>query len=148
MQSQTIAKRNLGELICNILDPFVEEADKGRRTELKSTEVLCHEIKATNERISRDGAKKGPFQEAGNLVIGSKDVKAFYPNMDVELAAEEVKLEVEESDIDIEMDPTEAALFIACTLGCFSKDTLKENNKPNPVCYWGGPRENISRRRG
>ena len=35
--------------------------------------------------------------------------------MDVELAAEEVKLEVEESDINIEMDPTEAALFIACT---------------------------------
>ena len=33
------------------------------------------------------------------------------------------------------------------TLGCFSKDTLKENKKPNPVRNWGGPRENISRRR-
>ena len=35
-----------------------------------------------------------------------------------------------------------------CTLGCFSKDTLKKNKKPNPVRNWGGPRENISRRRG
>ena len=33
-------------------------------------------------------------------------------------------------------------------VGCFSKDTLKKNKKPNPVRYWGGPRENISRRRG
>ena len=35
-----------------------------------------------------------------------------------------------------------------CWLGCFSKDTLKENKKPNPVCNWREPRENISRRRG
>ena len=35
-----------------------------------------------------------------------------------------------------------------CPLRCFSKDTLKENKKPNPVRNWGGPRENISRRRG
>ena len=34
------------------------------------------------------------------------------------------------------------------TLGCFSKDTLKENKKTNPVCNWREPRENISRRRG
>ena len=34
------------------------------------------------------------------------------------------------------------------TLGCFSKDTLKKNKKTNPVRSWGGPRENISRRRG
>ena len=33
-------------------------------------------------------------------------------------------------------------------LGCFSKDTLKTNKKPNPVRYGGGPRENISIRRG
>ena len=35
-----------------------------------------------------------------------------------------------------------------CALGCFSKDTLKKNQKPNPVRNWGVPRENISRRRG
>ena len=36
----------------------------------------------------------------------------------------------------------------ASTLVCFSKDTLKKNKKTNPVRYWGGPWENISRRRG
>ena len=39
-------------------------------------------------------------------------------------------------------------LVFVCLLGCFSKDTLKENKKTNPVRNWGGPRENISRRRG
>ena len=39
-------------------------------------------------------------------------------------------------------------IVATCTLVCFSEDTLKENKKPNPVCSWGGPRENISRRRG
>ena len=66
--------------------------------------------------MMRAGSKKGPFQRAGGLVVGNKDVKTFYPNIDIDLAAEEVKLEVEESDIDIAMDTEEAALFIACTM--------------------------------
>ena len=63
-----------------------------------------------------DGVQRGRFQRAGNLVVGSKDVEAFYPNMDVDLVAEEVKLEVEESNVDIEMDTLEAGLYIACTM--------------------------------
>ena len=39
-------------------------------------------------------------------------------------------------------------LNYVCTLGCFSKDTLKQKKKTNPVRNWGGPRENIYRRRG
>ena len=39
-------------------------------------------------------------------------------------------------------------LIVYADIGCFSKDTLKKNKKPNPVRNWGGPRENISRRRG
>ena len=107
---------NLGEIICNILDPFVEEADKEKRTELRSTEVLCHEIKAMNERVALTGTRKGPYQEDGNMVVGSKDVKSFYPNMDTDVAAEEVKQEIEESNIDLEMDTNEAALYLACTM--------------------------------
>ena len=107
---------NLGELLCTLLDPFVQEADREKRTEIKSTEELCSDLKATNDRISTAGVQRGRFQQAGGLVVGSKDVEAFYPNMDVDLAAEEVKLEVEESDVDVEMDTLEAALYIACTM--------------------------------
>ena len=76
---------NLGELLCTLLDPFVQEADRDNRTEVKSTEELCSDLKATNDRILEAGVRRGRFQRAGNLVVGSKDV-------------EEVKLEVEESN--------------------------------------------------
>ena len=82
---------NLGELLCTLLDPFVQEADRGDRTEIKSTEELCCDLKAANERISNEGVKRGRRQATGALVVGSKDVKSFYPQMDVNLAAEEVK---------------------------------------------------------
>ena len=66
---------NLGELLCTLLDPFVQEADRDNRTEVKSTEELCSDLKATNDRILEAGVRRGRFQRAGNLVVGSKDVE-------------------------------------------------------------------------
>ena len=79
---------NLGELLCTLLDPFVQEADREERTEIKSTEELCSDLKTANDRMSTAGVQRGRFQQAGGLVVGSKDVEAFYPSMDVDLAAE------------------------------------------------------------
>ena len=47
-----------------------------------------------------------------------------------------------------EKDTSTGCVIGAGRLECFSKDTLKKNKKTNPVRYWGGPWENISRRRG
>ena len=106
----------LADLVCEVLNPFVEEADKERKTEVKSTEELCAEVKVANERIARDGVRRGPFQLDGNLVVGSKDVSAHYPSIDIEVAAKELKLEVEESDLDVEMNVEEVALYLTCAL--------------------------------
>ena len=89
------------------------EADKGRRTDVKSTEELCAEFKAANERMTKDGVRRGPFQLGGSLVVGSKDVSAHYPNIDIDVAAEEVKKEIEESDLKIEVNTAELALYLA-----------------------------------
>ena len=62
--------------MCTVLDPFVQEADRDNRTEVKSTEELCSDLKATNDRILEDGVQRGRFQRAGNLVVGGKDVEA------------------------------------------------------------------------
>ena len=53
----------LADLLCEIINPFVEEADEERRTEVHSTEELCAEIKAANEKILREGVQRGPFQQ-------------------------------------------------------------------------------------
>ena len=101
--------------MCEIINPSVEEADKERRTEVHSTEELCAEIKGANEKIQREGVQRGPFQQKGSLVVGSKDVEAHYPNIDVEIAADELKQEIEHSRLEIEVDTAEVALYIAST---------------------------------
>ena len=90
------------------------------------------------------GLRRGRFQQAGQLVVGSKDVEAFYPSMDVDLAAEEVKQEVEESKVDIEMDTNEAALYIACTM---TPEEIEEEGLTNVVHrrrYKNGPRPGLT----
>ena len=107
----------LAALVGDILDPFIKEADRGNRTEVISTEELCHEIDVVNDRIKQDGLKSGPFQGDGHLVIGSKDAEAFYPDLDVDVAANEAKLEIRESELEIKgLDTEELALFLACTM--------------------------------
>ena len=65
----------------------MEEADKANRTEVRCTEELCSRFNKVNDKIKVDGLNKGPFQKDGKLVVGSKDVKSFYPELDVEEAA-------------------------------------------------------------
>ena len=84
---------------------------------MESTEELCHEIGVANQRIRRNGPRKGRYQGSGKLEVGSLDVKNFYPSIDVEVAAEEVKEEILESEVEVEgVNYEEAALFIACTV--------------------------------
>ena len=143
----------LSSLVCEILNPFVEEADKERRTNLKSTEELCHEFTAANQEILKNGVKRGPYQKCGSLIIGSKDVKCHYPSIDIDVVAEEAKLEVEESDIEIEMNTEEVALFLACTMSqdeinteglshVVHKRRYKNGSRPGLTCeaITGGPK--------
>ena len=115
-QVQQAPNGPMTEVLCEILNPFVEEADKDRKTELKSTEELCSQIKIMNENILVNGMKRGPFQKDGSLVVGSKDVKAHYPEIDIDVASDEVKKEIEQSDLDINVDTNEVALFLACSM--------------------------------
>ena len=43
--------------------------------------------------------------------MGSKDVKAFYPSIDINVAAEEAKQEIEESDLERSGDGRASTLF-------------------------------------
>ena len=63
-------------------------------------------------------------------MVGSKDVKTFYPNIDVNVAANEAKIEIEESDIEIEMDAEEVAFFLTCAM---SQDEIDAEGLTNVV---------------
>ena len=142
----------IAELLCEILNPFVEEADKERRTEVKSQEELCSEMNKVNARIKEEGLRRGPYQTEGNLVVGSKDVEAHYPNIDIDLAASEVKKEIEDSDLEVNVDTNEVALFLACSMTAeeimdeglteyIHKRRFKNGARPGLTCkaITGGP---------
>ena len=103
-----------------------------------STEELCHEIDVVNDRIKQDGLKSGAFQGDGHLVIGSKDAEAFYPNLDVDVAANEAKLEIMESELEIKgLDTEELALFLACTM---TQEEIDQEGLANAEKTEGGNR--------
>ena len=51
---------------------------------MKSQEELCSEMNKVNARIREEGLRRGPYQTEGNLVVGSKDVEAHDPKIDIE----------------------------------------------------------------
>ena len=69
---------------------------------MESTEELCSEIETVNKRLAKDGPRVVRFQSSGKSEVGSMDVKNCYPSIDVDMAAEEVKQEVLESDVELE----------------------------------------------
>ena len=53
----------------------------------------------------------------GRLIVGGKDAEAFYPNIDIETAAEEAKIEIINSEVEIKgIDTENVALFLACSM--------------------------------
>ena len=103
-----------------------------------STEELCHEIDVVNDRIKQDGLKSRPFQGDGHLVIGSKDAEAFYPTLHVDVAANEAKLEIMESELEIKgLDTEELALFLACTM---TQEEIDQEGLANAEKTEGGNR--------
>ena len=89
------------DLVGEFLTPSIESADSRDRTEVLSTEGLLHGVEEVNTQIMKDGIKEGPFQRAGSLLMGIMDEKAFYQNQDIDVAAEEAKLKVMESEVNI-----------------------------------------------
>ena len=128
----------------------IEAADK--------TEELCHKTEETNKRVAKDGARRGPFQLTGKLIVGGKDAEAFYPNFDVEVGAEEAKLEIMESKVELKgIDTENVALFLACSMTQSENDTegltnvvhTRKNKKgARPGLTWkaitGGPKVRAS----
>ena len=92
----------MSELVGELLNPYVEAADSGERTEVMSTEeLLCHEREKLNKTILRAGAARRPFQQAGGLIVGSIDVQSFYPEIDIDVVAEEAKKGIMESEVEV-----------------------------------------------
>ena len=91
------------------------------------------------------GTTAGPFQGDGGLVTASLDFDAFFPSLDIEKCADIVKETIENSDVNVECDTLELALFVAASHSAqemeaaglsdvFHKRRFKKGARPGMTC--------------
>ena len=97
-------------------------------------------MNAANENIPKNCVKRDPFQLDGGLIVGSKDAVCHYPSIDIDVAAEEAKIEMIEFDVEVELNTEDLALCSTCALSqykinaefvkCYAKRRYKNGSKP------------------
>ena len=88
--------------LSHLLSMLLKEAKKLDEDSCESTEDLLAEIHEVNE------ATRSDLQADEKLMVGSLDVKALYPSIDVDFAAEIVAKEIYRSQIQIDEDSVDA----------------------------------------
>ena len=94
----------LGEVLCIVLERVADTIPS--ESEIVSTEELCHKIVEANKEL------KGLDWDNKQLIVGSLDVKALYPSLEVADTSEICKNMVEESDIKFEVDSEALGRYI------------------------------------
>ena len=99
--------------MANLINEYLARIWKNERENCASTEDLLSDFDKLNEK----GLK-------GDYFIGSADVVALYPSLDIELVAEVVKEMIIKSEVTIEgVDYEEVGLYIAVS---YEKEELEK----------------------
>ena len=72
--------------------------------------LLISRIRAANEELQKEENK------SKNFVLGSLDVKALYPSLQVDESANIIRQMVEESDVQIDVNEVELSLYLVSTM--------------------------------
>ena len=149
----------LSEITSDVMSIVANELNGRQGTEVKSTEEMCAILDNINTVVEPDyncldqcGVIK---QEAlsnhnlaihpdhlPNIVIGSMDVKALYPSLDIEHSSKIIEKLIIESHVDFDCDVQFMALHIAATNTQLEIDnyglsdvihTRKHKNGPRPL---------------
>ena len=122
----------LSEMTSDVMSLVANELNSRQKTEVKSTEEMCAILDSINDKIQPDYScleQCGPIEQAKlsahnisehpntlpQLVIGSMDVKALYPSLDIDHSCEIIDKLIANSQINFECDVLDMALHIAAT---------------------------------
>ena len=122
----------LSELTSDVMNIVANELNSRQLTEVKSTEEMCSILDSINDRIQPDfncleecGVIEQNLLSSHNLsqhpdhlpeiVIGSMDVKALYPSLDIDHSSQIIEKLISESQVNFECDILDMALHIAAT---------------------------------
>ena len=120
------SNRRISHFLSQILKPIIKEAE----STCDSTEDLLHRVRHCNDSETLE-----------NCIIGSMDVEALYPSIDIDFSLSCCSKLLMESDITFEsVDYSELGLFLSMTN---SRDELLQNN----LSDFCPRRENVSGRK-
>jgi hypothetical protein len=111
----------LSDLISDYLAILADELADVNGSEVRSTEEVCAMLEDVNVKIRQDkqtrkdrGENIDDVESITN-VIGSMDVKALYPSIDIERSVDIIKQVILDSNFEVELDSVEMGLHIAST---------------------------------
>ena len=98
----------VGELIGEVIDVLAEEEDRENGGFLsESGEDMCWRFEKVNEELRKEENRGKTF------VVGSLDVKALYPSLEVKRSAQLIRELVERSEVRVDVDKRELKLYLA-----------------------------------
>ena len=109
----------LSDVIAEILTVHGDSMDKSVNTQCLSTEEMCHCLQSFNQTVEEGGTTDNVYKP----VIFSMNVVAMYPSLDVSVVAKEIGEEFGNSDLEINVDERELALYLTVI---FQKEWRKE----------------------
>ena len=122
----------LSHMTAKVMNIVATELNSENRTEVKSTEEMIAVLDSVNDITPEDFTcinKCGVIQQSQlanhmitthpdhipNITVGSMDVKALYPSLDIDHSCEIIKQLLSQSQVKFEVDDTNMALHIAAT---------------------------------
>ena len=109
----------LSDVIAEILTVHGDSMDKSVNTQCLSTEEMCHCLQSFNQTVEEGGTTDNVYKP----VIFSMNVVAMYPSLDVSVVAKAIGEEFGNSDLEINVDERELALYLTVI---FQKEWRKE----------------------
>ena len=122
----------LSQITANVMNIIATELNNVTHTEVKSTEEMCSILDSVNSIIEADYScleQCGVVEQSllanhmmvvhpekiPAITIGSMDVKALYPSLDINHSCEIIKKLITNSTVKFDVNPVELALHIAAT---------------------------------
>ena len=147
----------LSQLTAKVMNIVAAELNTVNRTEVKSTEEMCSVLDSVNDNIQEnlfclqqcgtieqgDLAKHMMKEHPDHipaLTVGSMDVKALYPSLDIDHSCEIIKQLIVQSQVKFEVNSTELALHLAATHTQDELDKLGLSDIVHRRRYKYGPR--------
>ena len=150
----------LSNLTAQVMNIVASELNTVSKTEVKSTEEMCAVLDGVNNLISEDLSclqqcgeiqqselaqhmKKEHPDHLPAVTVGSMDVKALYPSLDIDHSCEVIRQLIDQSEVTFEVDNTYLSLHIAATHTQDEINKLGLSEVVHSRRYKNGPRPTI-----